>query len=94
MTDVSKVVEALNELTRWLEHTSYSEHIREIIRRLEAPDTSASELRQLKSELSTENLFHLKCLGDVYVPDFSGDGTPYAWWNYLYSVAEICQKNL
>ncbi len=94
MTDVSKIIEALNELLRWLEHTNYSERVNGIIQRLEAPDTSAFELQQLKKEISTENLFHPKCLGDVYVPDFIGDGTPFAWWNYLYSVAEICQKNL
>lgn len=26
--------------------------------------------------------------------DFIGDGTTYAWWNYLIQVADICQKNL
>lgn len=91
---ISKVVEALRELLQWLERTDFNERVREIIRELEDPDINAFELQKLKKELSTENLFHPKCLGDVYVPGFAGDGTAFAWWNYLNSVAEICRRNL
>ncbi|MDE7231039.1 MAG: hypothetical protein K2N56_11220 [Oscillospiraceae bacterium] len=93
-TSIAKVVKALRGLLQWLEQTDFNERVREIIRELEDPEINAFELQQLKKELSTENLFHPKCLGDVYVSGFVGDGTAFAWWNYLNSVAEICQSNL
>ena len=93
-TDIPKVIEALKGLLHWLERTNFNERVSEIIRELEDPEINAFELQQLKKELSTKNLFHPKCLGDVYVPGFAGDGTAFAWWNYLDSVAEICQRNL
>ncbi len=93
-TDIPKVIEALRELLQWLEQTNFNERVSEIIHELEDHEINAFKLQQPKKELSTENLFHPKCLGDVYVPGFAGDGTAFAWWNYLNSVAEICQRNL
>ena len=73
---------------------SNQERVNKIIGELEKPDISEQQLQALKFELSTKMLFHPKYLGDIYVPDFIGDGSAYAWWNYLEGVAEICQGNL
>lgn len=87
------VAHTLKELSGWLED-SYKDEITEIAEELENTDINKFRLQQLKYKLSTEMLFHPKCLGDVYIPDFIGDGSPFAWQNYLCQIADICQKNL
>lgn len=94
MRNIPKVVEALKEVSDYLVKGSYREIVDGFIRELENPDIDDSELRQLKTKLSKDYLFDKKYLGEAYAPDFVGDGTAFAWWNYLYSVAEICQNNL
>lgn len=89
------VIQTLQELSGWLEGSKHNqEKIKEIIAELESPDIDELKLQQLKFMLSTKMLFHPKWLGDVYVPNFVGDGTPFAWSNYLSRVADICQENL
>ena len=55
---------------------------------------SEAERKKLKLLLSREGMFHIHWLGDLYVPDFIGEGTGDPWWNYLDKIAKICQKNL
>ena len=93
--NIPVVIEALKELSDWLDGSkSNQERVNSIIGELENPNISEQQLQELKFELSTKMLFHPKYLGDIYVPDFVGDGSVYAWWNYLAEVAEICQVNL
>lgn len=92
--NIPKVIEALKELSIWLEGMECAERVNRLIAALEVPDIDSSELARIKRQLSTKDLFNVRALGDVYVPGFVGDGTSYAWWNYLGSVAEICQRNL
>lgn len=92
--DIPKVIETLKELADWLKGMECAERVNRIIAALEDPRISSSELARIKEQLSTKDLFNVRALGDIYVPDFVGDGTTYAWWNYLYRVAEICQENL
>ena len=94
MRNIPKVIEALKEVSELLAEGTYREVVDGFIRELENPDIGESELRELKSKLSKDYLFDIKYLGDAYAPNFTGDGTAFAWWNYLYSVAEICQDNL
>ena len=86
------VISTLKEVSGWINNSS--EQLNKIIDELENSELSEFRLNQLRYELSTKMLFHPKCLGDYYVPDFVGDGTPFAWGNYLCHVAEICQNNL
>lgn len=89
------VVQTLQELSCWLEGSKQNqEKIEEIIAELANPDIDELKLQQLKFKLSTKMLFHPKWLGEVYVPNFVGDGTPFAWSNYLSRIADICQENL
>lgn len=92
--DIPKVIKTLEELSKWLEGMECAERVNKIIRELEDPHLDSAELARIKQQLSTKDLFNVRALGDVYVPDFVGDGTTYAWWNYLGSVADICQSNL
>ena len=55
---------------------------------------SPQELKQLKRALSHEGMFHIKWLGDRWVPGFAGEGPGNPWWNYLDHIAKICQDNL
>lgn len=91
--DIPIVIQTLRELSNWLEGSN-KDKITEIIKELEDTDINEYRLRQLKYQLSTKMLFHPKCLGDLHIPDFIGDGSVYAWYNYLSQVADLCQKNL
>ncbi len=89
------VIKTLRELSGWLECSKeHQKEIIKIINELEQPDIDETRLKQIKFFLSTKMLFHPKCLGDLYIPTFIGDGTAFAWWNYLSYVADICQKEL
>ena len=90
--NIPLVVSTLKEVSGWINNAS--EQLNKIIDELENSELSDFRLNQLRYELSTKMLFHPKCLGDYYVPGFVGDGTPFAWGNYLCQVAEICQNNL
>lgn len=93
--NISVVIQTLRELADWLECSKQNQNrIMGIINELEGANIDEHRLHQLKFQLSTEGMFHHKWLGDTYIPDFIGDGTAYAWWNYLLQVADICQKNL
>lgn len=93
--NIPVVIKTLRELSAWLEGSrSNQEKIDKIINELEAFKLTEYRLQQLKFQLSTKMLFHPKYFGDIYVPHFVGDGTTYAWLNYLVQVAEVCQKNL
>lgn len=93
--NIPLVIKTLKELSVWLDSArANQERLYEIINELEISELTEFRLQQLKSELSTNMLFHPKCFGDIYVPDFTGDGTPFAWQNYLARIAEVCQKNL
>lgn len=94
MRNIPKVIEVLKEVSDFLAEGSYREIVDGVIRELEKPDIGDLEVRQLKAKLSKDYLFNIKYLGEAYAPNFAGDGTSYAWWNYLYSAAEICQNNL
>lgn len=89
------VIQTLDELSCWLECSKQNQDkIIEIIKELEKTNINEFRLDQLREQLSTKILFHPKCLGDIYVSNFIGDGTICAWQNYLNHVADICQKNL
>ena len=92
--DIQSVILALEELAGWLDGFSFQQEINEIIDQLRCGSLNEWECQKIKSRLSSESLFHPKCLGDIYIPDFVGDGTSYAWWNYLSCIAKICQNNL
>lgn len=93
--NINIVIQTLNELSCWLECSKQNQDdIKKIIAELESPDIDELKLHQLRIKLSRKILFHPKCLGEVYVPNFVGDGTPYAWSNYLSRVADICERNL
>lgn len=95
MKDISLVIRTLKELSGWLDGFSdFQQRVNKTIDRLESGPLNEFERRKIKRELSHEVLFHPKCLGDIYVPDFPADGTSYPWWNYLSKVAKICQENL
>ena len=87
------VIQTLKELSNWLEGPN-KDKITEIIKELENTDINEYRSRQLKYQLSTKMLFAPKCLGDLHIPNFVGDGSAYAWYNYLNRIADICQKNL
>ena len=88
--NIKIVITALQELSGWLTGSEMQKRIEQIVEKLNRPDLNEFQLRQIKHELSKEILFHPKCLGDFYIENFQGD----AWWNYLCSVEEICQRNL
>ena len=92
---ISVVIDTLKELSNWLSGSPINqEKVNEIIRKLERSDITASELKEIKFQLSAKMMFHPKWLGDVYVPGFVGDGTGWAWYHYLDQVAKVCQSNL
>lgn len=88
--NILRVVKALKELSGLLEGSHCRERVDKIIRELEYSDIDELRLQQIKHELSTKILFHPKCLGDVYVQGFDQN----EWWDYLYSIADICQRSL
>lgn len=93
--NIPVVVQALTELSEWLECSKPNQKIiNEIINELQNTNIDEKRRKQLKNQLSPENLFHPKWIGDVYNPNFVGDGTVCAWFNYLSKITEICQKNL
>lgn len=93
--NIPVVIQALQELSVWLECSKANhEAIIKVIEELRNPNIGQVKLEQLKWQLSKKMLFHPKCLGDLYISTFTGDGTAFAWWNYLSQVADICQKNL
>lgn len=93
--NIPVVIQALRELSVWLECSRENQEVViKVIKELEKPNIGEVELKQLKRQLSKEILFHPKCLGDLYISTFTGDGTAFAWWNYLSQIADICQKNL
>ncbi len=93
--NIPLVIKTLKELSVWLDCSrTNQERLYEIINELEDPELTEFRLKQIKSELSTKMLFHPKCFGDIYVPNFIQDGKSFAWQNYLTQVAEICQNNL
>ncbi len=86
------VLSALEELSGWI---GPDDSLEQAMEQLECYDElSAQELEKLKRTLSHDGVFHIKWLGDRWIPGFVGDGTPCAWWNYLHKIADICQKNL
>ena len=95
MENYDEVIAALTELQSWLKgHSGYYDQIGNIISQLISPPLTDFQRRKIKSELSMRNLFHVKCLGDVYVEDFPKDGTGAAWFNYLDKVCRLCQEKL
>ena len=92
--NIQSVILALEELAGWLDGFGFQQEISEIIDQLKHGPLNELEYQKIKRRLSSDALFHPKCLGDIYVPDFVGDGASYAWWNYLSSIAKICQNNL
>ena len=89
------VIQTLQKLSDWLACSKPNQDIiTEIIKELEKPDIDERKLTSIKMQLSTKMLFHPKWLGDIYIPNFIGDGSVCAWCNYLSRIAEICQKNL
>lgn len=93
--DAELVIRTLKDLSGWLAGSPCDQKkIDDIAARLEGPPLSEEERGKIKHLLSRDMLFHVRWLGDVDVPGFTGDGTAYAWWNYLSKIAEICQKNL
>ena len=94
-SDTWLVIRTVEELSGWLACApGFQQEVNEIIDRLRCGPLNKWERKKIKHRLSHESLFHPKCLGDIYVPDFVGDGTSYDWWNYLSSIAKICQNNL
>ena len=95
MKDRALVIQTLKELSGWLEVSPGNrQKIDEVIARLERGPLREAERERMKRLLSHDGMFHVRWLGDVYVPDFPGEGPGIPWWNYLSKVAEICQKNL
>lgn len=92
--NIPLVVSTLKELSGWIDNSVTKEQLNKIIDELENSELTEFRLNQLRYELSTKWLFHPKWLGDMYIPDFPGDGTHHSWENYLSQVAEICQNNL
>ena len=59
--NISVVIEVLKELSDWLDVSkSNQERVNRIIGELEKQDISEQRLQELKFELSTKMLFHLK----------------------------------
>ena len=95
MENYDEVIAALTELQSWLKgHDGYYGQIGKIISQLKDTNLTEFQRRKIKSELSMQNLFHVKCLGDVYVEDFPRDGTGAPWFNYLDKVCRLCQEKL
>ena len=94
LSNTEPVIRALEELSGWLTGFAFQQEIDDIIDRLRRGPLSEWERKKIRQRLSGQVLFHPKCMGDIYVPDFVGDGTSYAWWNYLSGIAKICQNNL
>lgn len=86
------VLSALQELSGWIGPDDTLERAMEQVERYD--ELSLPELEKLKRTLSHDGMFHIKWLGDRWVLGFVGDGTAYAWWNYLSKIADICQKDL
>lgn len=90
--DPGLVLRTLQELSGWI---GPNEHLERAMEQLEGYDElSPQERESIKRLLSREGMFHIKWLGDLYVPDFTGEGPGNPWWNYLDKIANICQNYL
>ena len=95
MENYEDVIAALTELQNWLKgHSDYYDQIGNIISQLKNPPLTDIQRQKIKYELSTNMLFHVKCLGDVYVENFPKDGTGATWFIYLDKVCRLCQEKL
>ena len=83
---------ALEELSGWIGPNADLERVMEQLERYD--ELTPQELEKIKRTLSRKGMFHIRWLGDRYVPGFMGEGTGNPWWNYLDKIAKICQKNL
>ena len=94
--DIDLVICSLKELSGWVSFSEYNrKKIEETVEKLEHWSTlSEAERGEIKHLLSCDMMFHIKWLGDLYVPGFTGEGPGIPWWNYLHKIADICQKNL
>ena len=90
--DPDLVLRVLQELSGWIGPDDPLERAMEQVERYDT--LSPQELKQLKRALSHEGMFHIKWLGDRWVPGFAGEGPGNPWWNYLDHIAKICQDNL
>lgn len=91
----AEVISALTELQGWLKDSKgYYSQIGKIISDLGKSDLKDFQKRKIKHELSHEMLFHIKCLGDIYVKDFPSDGTGSPWLNYLDRICRLCQEKM
>lgn len=89
------LIKELDVLCGWLDESANNEaEVRKIIADLKHLSLSIQKKQQIRHMLSQEMLFHVKWLGDVYVPNFPEDGTRYSWWNYLSRLCELSQKTL
>ena len=86
------VMIALEELSGWIGPNADLERVMEQLERYD--ELTPQELEKIKRTLSRKGMFHIRWLGDRYVPGFMGEGTGNPWWNYLDKIAKICQKNL
>lgn len=96
MENYEEVIAALTELQNWLKggNSGYHDQIGNIITQLKNPPLTDFQRQKIKYELSKNMLFHVKCLGDVYIKDFPKDGTGALWFNYLDKVCRLCQEKL
>lgn len=95
MENYDEIITALTELKNWIKnYDGFCYQIEDIIEQLESPPLTDFQRNKLKHELSGELLFHPKCLGDVYVEGFPGDGTSFPWGNYLERICRLCQERL
>lgn len=90
--DPRLVLSALQELSGWIGPNDYLERTMEQLEYYD--ELSPQELEKIKRLLSRRGMFHIKWLGDIFVPGFTGEGPGNPWWNYLDKVADICQNNL
>lgn len=86
------VLRALQELSGWIGPNDCLERVMEQLEYYD--ELSPRELEDIKRLLSRKGMFHIKWLGDLYVPGFAGEGPGNPWWNYLDNIAKICQDNL
>lgn len=93
--EYQEVISALTELQGWIkDYKGYYDQIDGIIKELGNPEMSDLTRQRIKHELSHDMLFHVRCLGDVYVKDFPQDGTGSPWFNYLDKLCRLCQEKL
>jgi len=91
-TNTELVLRALEEVAGWVGPGSSLDALMEQVAHYDR--LTPQQRSRVKFSLSRDGLFHIRALGDRDVPGFVGDGTAYAWWNYLGKIADICQQNL